>query len=191
MASFHRGNTLAAEGDRPAEQPEGSSKNAIQSPTVDAAQRMELVLFKKPILDLSPVVTRNTLEDFAELIPGLDQVFVGHSNESENAQPDNHIRETDDEYPHMTWADLFTGPRSPWYDPFAGPESPWYQFREAGCFGYPPYYGTYRGPSSRVREYEVEFLGIKDLEAAAISVLVRVVPLLQKMEATTKLEEVD
>lgn len=63
MASFHRGNTLAAEGDRPAEQPEGSSKNAIQSPTVDAARNMEPVLFKKPILDLSPVVTRNTLED--------------------------------------------------------------------------------------------------------------------------------
>lgn len=62
MASFHRENTLT-EGDRPAEHPEGSSKNAIQSPTVDASQNTELVLFKKPILDVSTVVTRNTLEE--------------------------------------------------------------------------------------------------------------------------------
>ncbi|WAO93309.1 Hypothetical protein NCS54_01085100 [Fusarium falciforme] len=181
MASLHRGNTLAAEGDRPAEQPEGSSKNAIQSPTVDAAWNMELVLFKKPILDLSPVVTRNTLEDFAEPIPGLEQVLLGRLNESENAQPSNHIRETDDEYPLMTWADLFDGTYSPWYE-----------YRDAGCFGYvcPPAWDGLDW-SSRVRGHKVEFLGIKDLEAAAISVLARVAPLIQKMEATTKLEEVD
>lgn len=122
MASLHRGNTLAAEGDRPAKQPEGSSKNAIQNHAVDAARHMGLVLFKKPVLDLSPVVTRNTLEDFAELIPGLDQVLFARLNESENAQPRNHIYEIDDEHPQMTWADLFTGPRSPWHDPFTGPE---------------------------------------------------------------------
>ncbi|KAJ4243746.1 hypothetical protein NW757_010962 [Fusarium falciforme] len=160
MASFHRGNTPAAEGDRPAEQPEGSSKNAIQSPTVDAAQNMEM---------------------FTELIPGLDQVPLARLNESENAQPSNHIRETDDEYPLMTWADLFDGTYSPWYE-----------YRDAGCFGYvcPPAWDGLDW-SSRVRGHKVEFLGIKDLEAAAISVLARVAPLIQKMEATTKLEKVD
>ncbi|KAI8663075.1 hypothetical protein LRP88_07279 [Fusarium phalaenopsidis] len=186
MASLHRGNTLAAEGDRPAEQPEGSSKNTIQSTTIDAARNMELVLFKKPILDLSPVVTRNTLEDFAELIPGLDQVLLGRLNESEDAQPNNHILEADAQHRQTTWADLFASPLSPWYNPFAGP----YESRDAGCFGYYPHLAS-PSWSSRVREQEVEFLGIKDLEAAAISVLARVAPLIRKIEAATKLEEVD
>lgn len=83
----------------------------------------------------------------------------------------------------MSWADLFDGTYSPWYE-----------YRDAGCFGYvcpPAWDGLDFDWSSRVRGHNVEFQGIKDLEAATIFALARVAPLIQKMEATTKLEEVD
>ena len=59
MASSHDRNTLP-EGDRPAEQLEGSSNDAVQEQAADTPQDMQL---KKPILDVSTVVTRNTLEE--------------------------------------------------------------------------------------------------------------------------------
>lgn len=56
MASTNPGNTHVAQDDLPVQQPEGSSKNAIQGPTVDAAAQ-NVPAKTQPDLDPSTAVT--------------------------------------------------------------------------------------------------------------------------------------
>ncbi|KAJ4327726.1 hypothetical protein N0V84_001835 [Fusarium piperis] len=64
MASPNTENTQVGEGDRSADQPEGSSKNANQSLTINVAQNGQLVPDKtQPVLDSSTAATSKNSEE--------------------------------------------------------------------------------------------------------------------------------
>ncbi|RSL46215.1 hypothetical protein CEP54_013962 [Fusarium duplospermum] len=98
--------TQAPKGDRPAEQPSGSSKDATKDPTSDEAQNQAVPIDKKPVLDVSTVVTRNNLDDFAELIRGVDQEVLDRLGDSRNALQDN-VPEEDYTDEYNTWRETF------------------------------------------------------------------------------------
>ncbi|KAI8715943.1 hypothetical protein NCS52_01103300 [Fusarium sp. LHS14.1] len=177
MASPHDRNTLP-EGDRPAEKPEGSSNDAAQEQAADTSKTMQP---KKPILDVSTVVTRNTLEEFVELIFGLEQPSLDSLSENDNAQSDDH---TDGIYPDhdvMTWAGLFANSLLHRRDPVMYPLSFAWELHQAGI-------PTYMFPRAWNGGDRIPYT--KDIEEVTICVLAKVAPLLRKLEIA-KLEEAD
>ncbi|KAL2680410.1 hypothetical protein Neosp_008009 [[Neocosmospora] mangrovei] len=171
MASPHHRNTLP-EGDRPAEKLEGSSNDAVQEQAADTPQTTQL---KKPILDVSTVITRNTLEEFAELIFGLGQVNSDNLNQTGSTQPDNTNNDA------MTWAGLFADSLQHPRDPAMYPLSFAWELHQAGI-------PTYMFP--RARNGDDRIFSTKDIEEITICVLAKVAPLLRKLEIA-KLEQVD